>query len=56
MDNLYRRLDLEKEANRSGIPSQAEMRLIGQIQSHGSHGHDDKPCPGDFAQIYNRFQ
>ena len=24
------------------------------IQAHAAHGHDDKPCPSDFAGMYSR--
>src|ERR1019366_1145161 len=30
------------------------MQAISAVEAHASHGHDGNPCPGDFAQIYNR--
>jgi hypothetical protein len=30
------------------------MQAVSAVEAHASHGHDDKACPGDFAQIYNR--
>lgn len=54
LNNLHIRRDLAKAAHPDELLSAAEMHWAWEIEDHASHGHDGKPCPGDFAQMYNR--
>ncbi len=60
LDKKYERLDAVRAAHQNGPLSVdaflEEMRYTWEIQAHASHGHNDKPCPGDWAQMYNRGQ
>jgi hypothetical protein len=60
LDKKYERLDAVKAAHQEEPLSvevfMEEMRCIWEIQAHASHGHNDEPCPGDWAQMYNRRQ
>ncbi len=53
LDRKCRQLDAVKAAHHDEVMSPEEMRCMWDVQAHASHGHDDKPCPGDWAQMYN---
>jgi hypothetical protein len=57
LDNLEKRLDAFKATHPNEARSLEtfikEMSCTWKILSHASHGHEDKPCPDDRAQLYN---
>jgi hypothetical protein len=52
LDKTFERLDEARAAHLGEAMCAEKMRCIWQIQAHASRGHDDKPCPGDWAQMY----